>query len=85
MKLDDLHYFEVKKIQHPPVFELAQRAIELSLPDTGDSAEIERRMAILARSSGNEHIRQSSNFVAEAHAFTSLYDLGSQPHWVPEQ
>ena len=84
MKLEDVHYFSVKKQQHPPVFELAQRTVDESKKHTGDTAEIDRRIEVLTHSKDAEHIRQCSNFLAEASTYNDLLDKGEGPHWVPE-
>lgn len=84
MKLEDVHYFSIKKLQHPPLFNFAQRTVDESNKDIADGAEIERRLQLLTRSTGAEHIRQCSNFIAEAATFNALLDAGHAPHWVPE-
>lgn len=84
MKLEDIFYFSVKKQQHIPVFELANKVVEDSQTDTTDSAEIQRRLTSLSKTENSEHIRQCTNFLAETIAFTNLVDKGLSPHWVPE-
>ncbi|HVX01059.1 MAG TPA: hypothetical protein VHA52_11580 [Candidatus Babeliaceae bacterium] len=84
MKLEDIDYFLLKKNQQPAVYELAQRTVDESRKDSADTVEIERRLQLLTRSSGTEHIRQCSNFLAEAMAFNALLDASHVPHWVPE-
>lgn len=84
MKLEDVHYFSVKKQLHPPVFDLAKRTVDESKRYANDGTEIDRRMELLTRSKDAEHIRQCSNFLAEASTYNDLIDKGEQPHWVPE-
>lgn len=84
MKLEDIHYFSIKKQQHPPVFNLAQRAIDESKKYNQDALDIERRMELLTHSKGAEHVRQCSNFLAETSTYNDLLDKGREPHWVPE-
>lgn len=84
MNLNDIHYFSIKKIQHPPVFDLANKVVEISTLNTADNTEIHRRIALLSRAKDAEHIRQCTNFLAEIAAFYDLSEKGVEPHWVAE-
>jgi hypothetical protein len=84
MKLEDVYYFSFKKTQQPEVYNLVQRTVDASSKDSQNAAELDRRLQLLTRTSGNEHIRQCSNFLAETVAFNSIMDAGHTPHWVPE-
>ncbi len=83
IELDNVYYFSVKKRQHPEVFNLVQNVIEDSNQHSGDKLEIQRRLRLLTTSEGNEHLRQCSNFLAEALAFAEIHNKGQTPHWVP--
>ena len=84
MKLEDIYYFSVKKQQHRPLFDIVKKVITASAADPLNAAEIQRRLELLTKSKGNEHIRQCANFVAEAIAFNELIEQGEIPQWVPE-
>ncbi len=84
MKLKDVYYFSIKKHKHPPVFNLAQKVVAASETNQQDSEEIQRRLSLLTTSTGNEHLRQCANFIAEAVAFNELLEQGKDPHWVSE-
>ncbi|HKR81706.1 MAG TPA: hypothetical protein VJR27_01765 [Candidatus Saccharimonadales bacterium] len=67
MKLEDIDYFAAKKAQQPEVFNLAQKVVgDYSAKDPANHAEMQRRLAYLAKSTGNEHLRQCANFIAVA-------------------
>ena len=83
MQLEDVTYFAVKKYQHPALFEFVKAVVVDSVSDDSDRLEIQRRLRLLNRSQGNEHIRQASNFIAEVAAFHSEQVM-AMPHWVPE-
>lgn len=84
MKLKDIDYFSKLEHQSPELFELAQKVVNVSETNIQDKIEIQRRMKLLTRTNGVEHIRQCSNFVAEIGTFNDLIDQGTKPHWVPE-
>ena len=58
MKLEDIDYFAVKKTQQPDVFNLAQKVVDESAKDPVNYTEIQHRLTYLAKSTGNEHLRQ---------------------------
>lgn len=84
MKLEDIYYFSIKKLQHPQLFDFAQHIVEISESNSQDEAEIQRRIMLLSRAKDAEHVRQCSNFLAEVGAFDDLLAKGKEPHWVPE-
>lgn len=84
MKLEDVFYFSIKKRQHPTVFELAQKAVTASEANHQNSVEIQRRLYLLTRSHGSEHLRKCADFIAEAVVFNELLGQGKEPIWVPE-
>jgi len=84
MTLEDVYYFSQKKQLHPELFSHINKAVQCSMANAADAAEVQRRLNLLSRSKGNEHLRQASNFVAEAATYTLLEEAGEGPHWVPE-
>lgn len=84
MKLDEVKYFSAKKKEQPKVYDLALKAVEESNKTETDATEIDRRIELLTRSDGTEHLRQCSNFLAEAIVYVELVDKKLNPRWVPE-
>jgi hypothetical protein len=84
MKLEEIYYFSVKKHRHPALYDLAQKIVKISEQNPHDKEEINRRMSLLTKSSGAEHVRQCSNFLAEIGAFNHLFTQDIAPHWVME-
>lgn len=85
IKLEDIYYFSVKKLSSPAMFDLVNEVVSNpSCPE--DRVDIQRRLALLpAKTDDAEHVRQCSNFVAEAHAYSELLRLDCNPHWVSEE
>jgi hypothetical protein len=84
MKLEDVAYFAAKKQSQPSVFQLAQKVYDACKADAANDTEIQRRLSLLSRSTGAEHLRQCGNFMAELVAFDDLLSEGLSPKWLPE-
>ncbi|MEI6228977.1 MAG: hypothetical protein WCP11_03070 [Candidatus Saccharibacteria bacterium] len=84
MELKDIDYFSKIEQHNPAVFNLATKSLLISNKNEQDSIEIQRRLLLLSKSTGNEHLRQCSNFLAEVISYCELFSQGKDPHWVPE-
>ncbi len=69
IKLDDIYYFSIKKLQHPVVYELVEEVVDISNSDPLNKIEIQKKLNSLSRTTSSEHLRQCTNFLAEALTF----------------
>lgn len=86
IKLDDIYYFQEKKVSHASVYNLAKEVQHLSTANSSDKRLFQSKLDKLATVPGgnDEQRRMAADLLCEFQTYKTLHDAGVSPRWVEE-